>query len=78
MQYKKADQSDDQYVTVNGNSETISGLTDGDVVIVRLTDGKGNYGGIKTINIEDANKPTVVVNQGAVTETSIHNNSKCN
>ena len=71
MQYKKADQSDDQYVTVNGNSETISGLTDGDVVIVRLTDGKGNYGGIKTINIEDANKPTVVVNQGAVTETSI-------
>ena len=71
MQHKKADQSDGQYVTVNGNSETISGLRDGDVVIVRLTDGKGNYGGIKTINIEDANKPTVVVNQGAVTETSI-------
>ena len=71
MQYKKADQSDDQYVTVNGNSETISGLKDGDIVIVRLTDGKGNYGGIKTINIEDANNPTVVVNQGTVTETSI-------
>ena len=71
IQYKKADQGDDQYVTVNGNSETISGLTDGDVIIVRLTDGKGNYGGVKTINIEDANNPTVVVNQGAVTETSI-------
>ena len=71
IQYKKADQSDDQYVTVNGNSETISGLTDGDVIIVRLTDGKGNYGGIKTINIEDANKPTAVVNKGTVTETSI-------
>ena len=36
-----------------------------------MTDGKGNYGGVKTINIEDANNPTVVVNQGAVTETSI-------
>ena len=71
MQYKKADQSDDQYVTVNGNSETISGLKDGDIVIVRLTDGKGNYGGIKTINIEDANNPIVIVNQGTVTETSI-------
>ena len=71
MQYKKTDQGDDQYVTVNGNSETISGLTDGDVIIVRLTDGKGNYGGVKTINIEDANKPAVVVSQGAVTETSI-------
>ena len=71
MQYKKADQSDDQYVTVSGNSETISGLKDGDVVIVRLTDGNENYGGTKTINIEDANKPTVVVNQGTVTETSI-------
>ena len=71
IQYKKADQSDDQYVTVNENSETISGLTDGDVIIVRLTDGKGNYGGIKTINIEDANKPTVVVNKDTVTETSI-------
>ena len=36
-----------------------------------MTDGKGNYGGIKTINIEDANDPAVVVNQGTVTETSI-------
>ena len=71
MQYKKSTDSDDKYVTVNGNSETISGLTDGDIIIVRLTDGKGNYGGIKTINIEDANKPTVVVNQVTVTETSI-------
>ena len=71
MQYKKSTESDDKYVTVNGNSETISGLNDGEVIIVRLTDGKGNYGGIKTINIEDANKPTVVVNQGTVTETSI-------
>ena len=71
MQYKKSTDSDDKYVTVNGNSETISGLRDGDVVIVRLTDGKGNYGGVKTINIEDANEPAVVVSQGAVTETSI-------
>ena len=71
MQHKKSTDSDDKYVTVNGNSETISGLTDGDVIIVRLTDGKGNYGGIKTINIEDAKAPTVVVNQGTVTETSI-------
>ena len=71
MQYKKSTDSDDKYVTINGNSETISGLTDGDVIIVRLTDGKGNYGGVKTINIEDANKPTVVVNKGTVTEASI-------
>ena len=39
---------------------------------------KGNYGGIKTINIEDANKPTVVVNQVTVTENKYSNNSKCN
>ena len=71
MQHKKADQGDDQYVTVNGNSETISGLTDGDVIIVRLTDGKGNYGGIKTINIEDAITPIVVVNQGNVGNNNI-------
>ena len=52
-------------------AKIISGLNDGEVIIVRLTDGKGNYGGVKTINIEDANAPTVVVNQGTVTETSI-------
>ena len=71
MQYKKSTESDDKYVTVNGNSETISGLNDGEVVIVRLTDGHGKYGGVKTINIEDGVKPNVTVTPGTTTENSI-------
>ena len=71
MQYKKSDQDDSQYITVNGNSETISGLNDGEVVIVRLTDGHGKYGGVKTINIEDGVKPNVTVTPGTTTENSI-------
>ena len=71
MQYKKSTESDDKYVTVNGNSETISGLNDGEVVIVRLTDGHGKYGGVKTINIEDGVKPNVTITLGTQTENSI-------
>ena len=71
MQYKKSDQDDSQYVTVNGNSETISGLNDGEVVIVRLTDGHDKYGGVKTINIEDGVKPNVTITLGTQTENSI-------
>ena len=71
MQYKKSTESDDKYVTVNGNSETISGLNDGEVVIVRLTDGHDKYGGVKTINIEDGVKPNVTVTLKTQTENSI-------
>ena len=71
MQYKKSTESDDKYVTVNGNSETISGLNDGEVVIVRLTDGHDKYGGVKTINIEDGVKPNVTITLGTTTENSI-------
>ena len=66
IEYKKDGDSD--YTRVDG--DTIGGIASGDKIYIHLTDGTTD-GTDKVIEIKDSTNPTVVVNQGAVTETSI-------
>ena len=66
IEYKK--DGDTDYTRVDG--DTIGGIASGDKIYIHLTDGTTD-GTDKVIEVKDLTNPTVVVSQGAVTETSI-------
>ena len=66
IEYKK--DGDTDYTRVDG--DTIGGIASGDKIYIHLTDGTPD-GTDKVIEVKDLTNPTVVVSQGAVTETSI-------
>ena len=66
IEYKK--DGDTDYTRVDG--DTIGGITSGDKIYIHLTDGTKD-GTDKVIEIKDSTNPTIVVNRGTVTETSI-------
>ena len=66
IEYKK--DGDTDYTRVDG--DTIGGITSGDKIYIHLTDGTTD-GTDKVIEVKDSTNPTIVVNRGTVTETSI-------